>query len=58
VLRTKDGNKGNAVGVGQNVNGAAALGVNTGLIGDEADMFAVERRKILLFPYIYAWLSN
>ena len=37
-----------AVGMGEDVNGAAALRIHAGLIGDQSDAFAAQRREILL----------
>ena len=56
VLRTEKRDELYAIGVSNDVNGAAASRIHTCLIGDQANAFAAQGRKVLLFEDIDACL--
>ena len=58
VFRTEDRDQFYAVGMGQDINRAPALRVDAGLIGDQADVFALQRREIHPFEDVDARLGG
>ena len=56
MFRTEERNHLKPGGVGQNVNGAAPLRIETGVIGDQSDVLAAKRREFFRFKNIEAGL--
>src|SRR5258708_14583071 len=56
MFRTEKRNQLETCCVGQNVDGAAPLRIETGVMGDQADMLAAKRREFFRFEYIEAGL--
>ena len=56
MFRTEKRNQLKAGGVGQNVDGAAPLRIETGVIGDQTDVFSAKRREFFRFECIKAGL--
>ena len=56
VLGTEERDKMYAGGVGKKIDGAAALGIQAGVIGDQADMLAAQRREFFRFENVDAHL--
>ena len=56
MFRTEKRNQLETCGMGQNVDGAAPLRIEPGMIGDQADVFAAKRREFFRFEYIEAGL--
>src|SRR5258708_22787843 len=52
MFRTEKRNQLETCAVGQNVDGAAPLRIKTGVIGDQADVLAAQRREFLRFKNI------
>jgi len=52
MFRTEERNHLKPSGVGQNVDSAAPLRIQPGVIGDQADVFAAKRREFFRFENI------
>jgi hypothetical protein len=54
VLGAEERDEFYTVGVSEDVDRAAALRIHSGLIGDEANAFAVHRREVSFFEHVNA----